>query len=127
MPVELEPEVLSNLTEVAMDYIQDEQARAGGSSGTSSNLHGQGVLSDGDLDSLRKRLPFLADFSDAFIRSRPMESILKIETTSLKIRQMEQSRDHEDRLAINKMALESTMMNIPAGQDNRWSTLHKGR
>jgi len=125
----MEDEDLANVAGEAMEYIQDEQARAGGvniPTGGVMDINNP-ILSDQDLESLRKRLPFLADFSDQFIRSRPMESILKIETTSLKIKQMEQSRDHEDRLASNKLALENSVVNVPAGQDNRWSKLHRGR
>lgn len=87
----------------------------------------ESVISDSDLASLRKRLPFLSDFSDEFIRSRPMESLLKIETTTLKIKQMEQGRDWDDRLAANKMSLEEASISIVAGLDNRWSILHPGR
>jgi len=126
--VALDEEDLASIAGEALDYLQDEQARSGGNSrGSLITALGASVMSDGDLESLRKRLPFLADFSDDFIRSRPMDSILKIETTSLKIKQMEQARDHEDRLAMNKLALESSVNTIPAGQDNRWSILHKGR
>ena len=129
MPVSMDEEDLVNVAGEAMEYIQDEQARAGGvniSSHATMDMSNP-VLSDQDLESLKKRLPFLADFSDQFIRSRPMESLLKIESTSLKIKQMEQSRDHEDRLASNKLALENSVVNVPAGQDNRWSKLHRGR
>ena len=129
MPVSMDEEDLVNVAGEAMEYIQDEQARAGGvniSSYATMDMSNP-VLSDQDLESLKKRLPFLADFSDQFIRSRPMESLLKIESTSLKIKQMEQSRDHEDRLASNKLALENSVVNVPAGQDNRWSKLHRGR
>ncbi len=106
----LDEEDLASIAGEALDYLQDEQARSGGNSrGSLITALGASVMSDGDLESLRKRLPFLADFSDDFIRTRPMDSILKIETTSLKIKQMEQARDHEDRLAMNKLALESSV------------------
>jgi len=127
MPEAMEEDDLESTTQEAMALLKDEQARAGGNGIYLGSITSNPTLSNEDLESLRKRLPFLADFSDEFIRSRPMESILKIETTSLKIRQMEQSRDHEDRLASNKIALESSMTSVAAGQDNRWSVLHRGR
>ncbi len=58
-------------------------------------------MSDADLACIRRKIPFLADFSDDFIRSKPMETLLKIETTSIKIREMERVRDADDRLASN--------------------------
>jgi len=112
MPEAMEEDDLESTTHEAMALLKDEQARAGGNGIYLGSITSNPTLSNEDLESLRKRLPFLADFSDEFIRSRPMESILKIETTSLKIRQMEQSRDHEDRLASNKNALESSMTSV---------------
>jgi len=77
----MEVEELANVAVEAMEYIQDEQARAGGVNIPTSGVMDMNnpVLSDQDLESLRKRLPFLVDFSDQFIRSKPMELILKIE------------------------------------------------
>ena len=118
---------LARITGEAENYLHDEQARSGGQGNNAVTSFNQANISDSDLDSLRKRLPLLADFSDEFIRSRPMDSLLKIETTALKIRNMEQSRDLEDRLAMNKLALESSTITLPAGPDNRWSQLHRGR
>jgi hypothetical protein len=84
-------------------------------------------MTDSDLASLRKKFPFLADFSDQFVRSRPMESLLKIETTSMKIREMERTRDTDEKLSANKLALAQNVTNVKAGPDNRWTTLHPAR
>jgi hypothetical protein len=56
-----------------------------------------------------------------------METLLKIETTSIKIQEMERVREMEDRLASNKMALSSTSTQVKAGPDNRWTVLHPAR
>ncbi len=125
--MELEQGELTRVTEEALGYMQDEIARSGGSGSSGKQTYNTADISDSDLECLKKRLPFLADFSDDFIRSRPMDSLLKIETTALKIKQMEQSRDHEDRLALNKLALENSSINVLGGPDNRWSQLHRGR
>ncbi len=84
-------------------------------------------MSDADLACIRRKIPFLADFSNDFIRSKPMETLLKIETTSIKIREMERVRDADDRLASNKMALSTTSRQVKAGPDNRWTILHPAR
>jgi hypothetical protein len=56
-----------------------------------------------------------------------METLLKIETTSIKIREMERVRDADDRLASNKMALSTTSTQVKSGPDNRWTILHPAR
>jgi hypothetical protein len=118
-----EEDVLAT-TNQANDFYQDESARAGrvldpGSFGLS--------MTDSDLASLRQKFPFLADFSDHFVRSRPMESLLKIETTSMKMRELERARDTDDKLSTNKLALAQNITNVAAGPDNRWTVLHPAR
>jgi hypothetical protein len=56
-----------------------------------------------------------------------METLLKIETTSIKIREMDRVRDADDKLSSNKMALASTTIDVKAGPDNRWTVLHPAR
>jgi hypothetical protein len=85
------------------------------------------AMSDADLACIRRKFPFLAEFSDEFVRSKPMETLLKIETTSIKIREMDRGRDADDKLSSNKMALASTSTVVKAGQDNRWTSLHPAR
>jgi hypothetical protein len=56
-----------------------------------------------------------------------METLLKIETTSIKIREMERIRDVDDKLSADKMAPATTATEVNAGMDNRWTTLHPAR
>jgi hypothetical protein len=84
-------------------------------------------LGDSDLACLRKKFPFLAEFSDEFVRSRPTETLLKMETTSIKMKELEKGRDIDDKLSSNKMELEDTFTEIKAGKDNRSSILHAAR
>jgi hypothetical protein len=84
-------------------------------------------MSNSDLSNLKSKFPFLSGFSDEFIRSRPMEALLKMESTAMKMRKMEESKDWDERLAANKMSLEDRCIGIPAGKDNRCSILHQGR
>ncbi len=113
-----------NLFETTTDNLNTELPRSNGimdpgAVGT--------AMTDSDLASLRKKSPFLADFSDQFVRSRPMESLLKIETTSMKIREMERTRDTDEKLSANKLALAQNVTNVKAGPDNRWTVLHPAR
>jgi hypothetical protein len=80
-----------------------------------------------DLQVLKEKFPQLAEFSDTFLRSRTMDELLRIESTSLRIKDAERARETEDRLAANKMALSSKYHEVQAGRDNRWNELHPAR
>jgi hypothetical protein len=80
-----------------------------------------------DLEILKGRFPHLADFSDQFLQSRTTDELLRIESTSLKLRDAERGRDAEDRLHANKTALATKMTTVQAGTDNRWTVLHPAR
>jgi hypothetical protein len=84
-------------------------------------------MTDADLAYLRRKFPFLADLSDSFVRSQTTGELLKMESTAMKMKVLEQSRDYEDRLTTNKMSLEEREKTVPAGVDNRWDKLHSGR
>jgi hypothetical protein len=110
----------------AKKKIGEEEDRSGSKHisdpGTSST-----TLGDSDLACLRKKFPFLAEFSDEFIRSRPTETLLKMETTSIKMKELEKGRDIDDKLSTNKMDLEETFTEVKEGRDNRSSILHAAR
>jgi hypothetical protein len=82
------------------------------------------VISDEDICSLRRKHAFLADFSDEFIRGTSIGDLMKIESTAMKLKEMEKGKDADDRLAANKAALATTFASVAAGRDNRWSELH---
>lgn len=84
-------------------------------------------LTDSDIIALRKRHPFLVDFSDRFIRSQTVGDLMKIQTATIKIQEFERGKDAEDRLAANKASLLTSFSDIEAGKDNRVSHLHIGR
>lgn len=50
-----------------------------------------------------------------------------METSAMKMREMEQSKDWDERLAASKMSLEDSCVEILAGKDKRCSILHQGR
>jgi hypothetical protein len=55
-------------------------------------------VSDEDIKVLKAKHAFLADFSDTFIRNTPIGDLMKIESTALKAREIERSKDSEDKL-----------------------------
>jgi hypothetical protein len=76
---------------------------------------------------MRAKFPFLDAFSDTFVRTTPPDSLLKMEVTTIKMRDSERSRDADDKLAANIAALSTTSKAVGAGFDDRWATLHEGR
>ena len=84
-------------------------------------------MSDSDIASLRRRHTFLEEFSDEFIRRTPVGDLMKIETTAIKLKEVERSKDASDRLAANKTAMASTFTRVAEGRDNRWNSLHPAR
>ncbi len=85
------------------------------------------VISVEDLQVLKLRFPRLKEFSDSFLRGRSMDELLKIESTSLKLKDAERRGDAEDKLAVNKQNLENNAIFVEGGKDDRWNLLHKGR
>jgi hypothetical protein len=96
MPEDIEEEEFSEARDEAVEGLEDEEDRSGqqGSSGQSKSLQeggqkvkvGQQGLLDGDLATLKRKFPWLVDFSDTFIRAQSTEAILKMETTAMRWR-----------------------------------------
>ena len=106
--------------------LADEQARSGNTvtrdpAGTSMGFK----LSQ--LASLRKRHAFLNEYDDELILTTPISTLLKLETTSIKLRNLEKSRDIDECLSTNRDNLPFNMINVEAGRDNRWTELHTSR
>jgi hypothetical protein len=84
-------------------------------------------ISRADLLVLKQRFPHLSDFSDSFLMARSTDELLRIESTSMKLKDAERGRDVEDKLHANKSALASRVVSVQAGEDNRWTILHQAR
>ena len=52
---------------------------------------------------------------------------MKMHSTAYKLKEAERSKDVDDRLSVNKMALASKFTKVPNGKDNRWTQLHQAR
>jgi hypothetical protein len=122
----LEPDELLSTVRQSEALLSDELAHQGQacpdpSSATSS------AITDGDLAAMRSKFPFLRDFSDGFIRATKPDCILKMESTTLKIRESERSRDADDKLAANRAALGTSPKILKEGADDHWKILHEGR
>jgi hypothetical protein len=86
-----------------------------------------GRITDEDIQILKRKHAFLAEFSDTFIRNTSIGDLMRIESTAMKAKEIERSKDSDDLLASNKANLATTFTEVAAGRDNRWSSLHEGR
>jgi len=135
MPEELDVEELSETRRSAAEYMDEEDdflSTAGDSRRRPSDpgaVHSRssGTIGAQDLATLKLRFPRLKEFSDEFLRARTMEELLKIESTSMKLKDAERRGDVEDKLSTNKQNLEANAIWVERGRDNRWSTLHSAR
>jgi hypothetical protein len=84
-------------------------------------------ISPQDLLVLKERFPMLCQFSDDFLQSRSMDELLRIESTSLRVKDAERTRENEDKLSQNKLGLDTKYYEVQAGRDNRWTELHPAR
>ena len=128
MPTPLEEEEVMVLGSAARNLIQEEGDRT--RAGFNMLLDpGRRVSSFEamDLDGLRRRYPFLNDFSDAFIKSTPVEVLFKAELSARKLQDLEKSKKAEERLFANRNTLASSVFHVEAGTDNRLDRLHQAR
>ena len=110
------------MEEEAISLIQDESSRTiqpVRSEDPANSTATSFTLSANDLNIMRQQFPFLKDFSDEFLRSNRPECLIKMGATSLKMREIEKSRDAEDRLASNRTTISSTTYPVKEGIDNR--------
>ena len=93
----------------------------------SNRLAAQLLSNPTHLASLRRRHAFLNEYSDELLASTPIETLIKLETTSIKLKNMEKAKDVEDKLSNNRDRLGETEYWVEPGVDNRLSKLHEAR
>ena len=133
LPVTLDDAALLAAGTAARSDLDDEtsRTRAGFSSSCQdparSGGGGSALSVMAGLEGIRSKFPFLRDFSDSFVRSQPLETLLKMETTSIKVQEFEKSKAASSKLAANRDKISSTFSSVLAGRDNRWDELHPAR
>ncbi len=90
-------------------------------------FRGAAGLDLSQIQVLKRRHVFLNEYSDEVLSKTPIETLLKLEATSIKLKNLEKSRHVEDRLAANREGLTSTRIAVQAGFDDRWHNLHEAR
>jgi hypothetical protein len=113
---------------IAEEALQDEtnRSRAGFSYGPTPDL-GADQPSNPDLGSIKKKFSFLAEYSDDFISKNGLDTIIKLESTALRLKEAEKGRATEEKLAMNRDELAATTIRVMAGVDNRWDQIHPAR
>ncbi len=120
----MEEDQLDEVVEIARGLMDEEEVRA--RPGPQQPQKGF-TMTDDDIKLLKAKHTFLNDFSDNFIRLTPIGDLMKIESTAMKARELERSREADDKLAANKAALLTTFTAVKEGKDNRQSVLHPAR
>ncbi len=119
------PADLINAVEDARNLISDESVRAGPCGIQDPSTATQSAIMDSDLAALRAKSPFLKEFSDGFIRANKLDCIMRMETTNMKLREAERTKDADDRLAHNRSNI--GVITVDMGLDDRTNILHDGR
>ena len=126
-PTPLEQENLVANMGAATAILQDEQARSGNTvrdpAGPTSGL----AIKQSQLNSLRKRHTFLNEYEDEVILHCPIDTLLKLESTSIKLKNLEKANDVDSKLTANRDNLPTTKLQVKEGEDNRWTVLHEAR
>jgi len=119
----MEGQELVILEEAAMASVNEELTR-----GARIPDPGQGgSFNITDMDNLKKRHTFLNEYSKEDFQKYSLETLLKLEATSIKLKNLEANKAAEARLAGNRDSLEDTFYKVPEGTDNRWTELHDSR
>jgi hypothetical protein len=113
--------------EIRAEEMREEEASRSKPSSCPDPGRQNSGMSDSDVACLKSKHAFLKDFSDYFIRNTPVGDLMKIQSTSIRVKEFEKNKDVDDKLATNKAELATTFSEVPAGKDNRWSSLHEGR
>lgn len=79
------------------------------------------------LENLKRKFPFLREYSDAFIQATGVDVLIKAETASMKMKDFDRSRKAEEKLLNNRESMANVQYNVEAGKDNRLDLLHDAR
>jgi len=132
VPVTLGEDDLEDNVRAAQDTIQEEadRSRAGANltrdpAGASGAVTTPGAVSN--MEALKLKFPFLLDYTDQFIKDTGVTALIKMETASRKIQDLDRNKKAEDKLFNNREALANMTSVVESGVDNRLDVLHAAR
>ena len=76
-----------------------------------------------DLAAMKSKFPFLLEYTDSFIRETGIHILIKAETASRKLLDMDRNKKAEDKLFSNRDILTTASIQVSSGQDNRLDIL----
>lgn len=127
-PELLSVEDLDQQIAVARSLLEDEASHSAGPATVRFSTTSQPpASSSADLISLKKKFPFLSQYSDEFIMASGPLALIKTEAASRKLQEYDRGRRAEDKLLANRESLSSTSYAVEAGLDNRFDKLHTAR
>ena len=107
------------MEEIRAEEMREEEASRSKPSSCPDPGRQNSGMSYSDVTCLKSKHAFLKDFSDYFIRNTPVGDLMKIQSTSIRVKEFEKNKDVDDKLATNKAELATTFSEVPAGKDNR--------
>ncbi len=107
--------------------FDEERDHSGGFSSVPDPGRAGSFFEASQLDILKKRHHFLNEYSNEALLRTPIETLLKLEATSIKLKNLEKGKDVEEKLAGNRESLLENELHIKPGKDNRWSLIHESR
>jgi hypothetical protein len=124
----LKDKMVEEQLRIAEEALADEsnRSRAGFNSGPTPDP-GADQPATTDLDCIKKKFSFLAKYTDEFISKNGLDTIIKLESTALRLKEAEKGRATEEKLALNRDELAATTIRVMAGVDNRWDQIHPAR
>lgn len=85
------------------------------------------IIPQEHMDSLRRRHQFLDNYDERLIAATPLDTLIKLEATSIKFENLKKARDCADGLQQNRDQMDSTYYHIAKGKENRGTKLHSMR
>lgn len=127
-PVILDVDSEAITLQEAREYIREEADR-----GDNTYIPDPGttkapsILNSRFIEDFKKRHPFLKEYSDEIIAHTPIETLMKLESTSIKLKNLEKAKGVEERLTTNRDNLATTSYQVKEEEDNRWSKISEAR
>lgn len=105
----------------------EENNRRPAGSGGDGGRPAKKAMGQVGLAGIIKRHRFLAEYPREVLDTTPLETLLKLETTSIKLRNLEKAGDIHEKLANNRDSLEEDFSMVEGGRDNRCTVISRAR
>ncbi len=117
----LKDKMVEEQLRIAEEALADEsnRSRAGFNSGPTPDP-GADQPATTDQDCIKNKFSFLAEYTDEFISKNGLDTIIKLESTALRLKEAEKGRATEEKLALNRDELAATTIRVMASSLGRY-------